>query len=121
MPALLFLHAGFARALVLYLAALGVWGLLAWRRGQGVSPNYRGALVIGWVTGLFQGALGALLALSTGGPREPLHLLYGVAIAVALPAGIVYARDRSPARQSLVLALVALFTAGLAIRGITTS
>lgn len=114
------LHAGLARALVLYLLALGVWGLVAWRRGTGVSPSYRGALVIGWLTALAQGAAGLPLALA-GGPRDPVHALYGAAIAVALPAGFLYARERSPAQQALVLGLVALFATGLAIRGLTTA
>lgn len=114
------LHAGLARALVLYLLALGVWGLLAWRRGRGLTPSYRGALVIGWVTALAQGAAGLPLLIS-GGPRDPVHALYGAAIAVALPAGLLYARDRVPARQSMVLGLVALFSTGLAIRGLTTA
>ncbi len=120
-PALLLLHGAFARALVLYLAAVGVWGLVAWRRGQGLSPSYRGALAIAWATGLVQGALGALQALAAAAPRDPLHILYGIAIAVALPAGLLYARDRAPAQQSLVLGLTALFTSGLAVRGITTA
>src|SRR2546425_8242390 len=116
---LLILHGTFARALGLYLVAVGAWGILAWRRGAGVSPGFRGALAIAWVTGIIQGALGAALAVSAA-PRDPLHILYGVAIAVALPAAFLYARDRTPARQSLVLGLVALFTSGLAIRGIMT-
>ena len=117
---LLLFHGTLARALVLYLAAVGVWGILAWRRGEGVSPSLRGAVAIAWVTGIIQGAVGAVLAVSAA-PRDPLHILYGVAIAVALPAGFLYARDRTPARQSLVLGLVALFTSGLAIRGIMTA
>lgn len=121
MPPILFLHAVFARALVLYLLAVGVWGLVAWRRGQGVSPNYRGALAIGWLAGLAQGGLGLLVALIETGPRDALHILYGIAIAVALPAGFLYARGRGPAQQSLVLGLAALFAGGLAIRGITTA
>ncbi len=115
------LHGAFARALVLYLAAVGLWGLVAWRHGEGVSSSYRGALAIAWVTGLADGALGALLGLGAAAPRDPLHILYGIAIAVALPAGVLYARERAPAQQSLVLGLTALFTSGLAIRGITTA
>jgi hypothetical protein len=116
------LHAGLARALVLYLTVLGVWGLLAWRRGTGVSPSYRGALVIAWVTVVLQGVLGFGVWLAAGtGPRESLHVLYGFALAVALPVGYLYVRDRVPRQQSLALALLTLFAAGLAIRGITTS
>jgi len=115
------LHAGLARALVLYLAFIGVWGLVAWRRGSGISPSYRGALVIAWITALAQGVFGLAVWIGGTGPRDPLHILYGFALAAALPAGYLYSRDRPPAQQSLVLGLVMLFAAGLAIRGITTS
>jgi hypothetical protein len=119
MPEIALLHAGFGRALVLYLAALALWGILAWRRNRGISPSYRGALLIGWLAALAQGVLGAVLSLATP-PRDPLHILYGVAILVALPVGFLYARERTPAQQSLVLGLASLFSSGLAIRGLTT-
>ncbi|OLC58077.1 MAG: hypothetical protein AUH85_01880 [Chloroflexi bacterium 13_1_40CM_4_68_4] len=121
MPELTGLHAGLARTLVLYLAFLGVWGIVAWRRGSGISPSYRGALVIAWLTAIAQGALGLTVWIGDTGPRDQLHILYGFALAVALPAGYFYSRDRPPPQQSLVLGLVLLFAAGLAIRGITTS
>ncbi len=121
MPAILLLHGVLARALVLYLAVLGGWGLVAWRRGRGVSPSYRGALVLAWVMGIAQGALGVLQAAAVAPPRDSLHVLYGIAIAVAVPAGLFLTRDQRPPRQSLVLGLVTLFTSGLAVRGIMTS
>lgn len=120
MPAVTVLHAGFARALVLYLVVLGIWGLVAWRQGRGITPGYRGAAVIAWITGLLQGALGLVLWAGVG-PHETLHVLYGFALAVALPGGYLFTRDRPPAQASLVIGLVALFAAGLAVRGITTS
>jgi len=120
MPLIALLHAGLARALVLYLLALGIWGLFAWRRNEGPSSSYRGALVIAWSTVVVQGALGLVL-LAAEGVREPLHVLYGFALAVALPAGYLFVRDREPKQRSLIVALVTLFAAGLAIRGITTS
>lgn len=115
------LHGGLARTLVLYLAFVGIWGIVAWRRGEGISSSYRGALVIAWITAILQGAFGVAVWLGGSGLREELHALYGFALAVAIPAGYVYARDRAPSQQSLVLGLVMLFAAGLAIRGITTS
>jgi hypothetical protein len=115
------LHGGLARALVLYLALIGIWGIVSWRRGIGPSPSFRGALVIAWLTGVAQGASGFLLWFTGTPPRDALHVLYGFALAVALPAGYLYVRDREPRQQSLVLGLVLLFAAGLAIRGITTA
>jgi hypothetical protein len=121
MAALVTLHGGLARTLVLYLAVIGIWGIVAWRRGGGISPAYRGALVIAWITAIVQGAVGLAMWAGGNGPRDALHVLYGFALAVALPLGYVYARERVPRQQSLVLGLALLFAAGLAIRGITTS
>lgn len=118
---LITLHGGLARTLVLYLAFVGIWGLVAWRRGQGISASYRGALVIAWVTAIAQGVLGLAAWFLGPAPRDGLHVLYGFALAAALPLGYLYARDREPRQQSLVLGLALLFAAGLAIRGITTS
>ena len=120
-PMLAVLHAGLARALVLYLAFVGVWGLRAWQQRSGISPSYRGALVIAWLTAVVQGAFGILMWVTGIAPRDELHILYGFALAAALPLGYAYSRNRAPREQSLVTALVALFSAGLAIRGITTS
>ena len=121
MPEITQLHGVLARTLVLYLTFLGLWGLIAWRRGDGISASFRGAVVIAWLTGIGQGALGFVSWVTAAAPRDGLHVLYGFALAVALPAGYVYARERSPREQSLVLGLVLLFAAGLAIRGITTA
>ena len=121
MPPLTTLHGGLARTLVLYLAIVGFWGIVAWRRNAGMSPGYRGALVIAWLTAIVQGTLGFGAWLEGSGPRDALHVLYGFALAVALPLGYLYARERVSRQQSLVIGLALLFCAGLAIRGITTS
>ena len=61
------------------------------------------------------------MLLFSGAPREALHILYGLAVVVAMPLAATLVRDRTPRGQSVALGLAALFTAGLAIRGITTS
>lgn len=119
MPLLLLLHDRLATALVLYLLVLALWGLVAWRRGRAVGGGYLGALLIAEAVALLQGALGAGVALDRA-PHEPVHVLYGLSIVVALPLAVVYARDKPPARQSLTYALFALFAFGLAVRGMTT-
>jgi hypothetical protein len=50
-----------------------------------------------------------------------VHILYGLALVVAMPLAATLVRDRTPRGQSVALGLAALFTAGLAIRGITTA
>ena len=114
------LHAGLARAILLYLAALGAWGLFLAARGSGPSPSYRGALVIVEVGILAQGLLGAL-AWPAHGPPDWIHVLYGLALALALPLAATLVREGSPRRTALFLGIASFFAAGLAIRGMTTA
>lgn len=113
------LHAQLASALILYLAALGAWGILLGLRGSGPTPSYRGSLVIAEVAIVVQGLLGAGAWVSTG-PSDAIHVLYGLALVVTLPLVATIVREGSPRRTALSLGLASLFAAGLAIRGMTT-
>jgi len=113
------LHAQLATTLILYLAALGVWGIVLGIGGSGPTPSYRGALVIAGVAIVAQGVLGAGAWVSIG-PSDPIHVLYGLALLVTLPLVATIVREGSPRRTALSLGLASLFAAGLAIRGMTT-
>ena len=113
------LHAQLATALILYLAALGVWGIALGIGGSGPTPSYRGSLVIAEVAIVLQGLLGAGSWVLTG-PGDAIHVLYGLALVVTLPLVATIVREGSPRRTSLSLGLASLFAAGLAIRGMTT-
>lgn len=113
------LHQAVARSLVLYYAALGVWGLfLAWRK-QPINPSYRGALIIGVVLGVVQALIGVGLLLQGAKPEDNLHFLYGASVILTLPLVLSYIADKKISRP-LVFGLATLFMAGLAIRAITT-
>lgn len=112
------LHAQLATALILYLAALGVWGIALGLGGSGPTPSYRGSLVIAEVAVVLQGLLGAGAWLS--GPGDAIHVLYGLALVVTIPLVATVVREGSPRRTALSLGLACLFAAGLAIRGVTT-
>lgn len=118
---MLSLHGRLATVLVLYYVLVGAWGLFLGIRGSGPTPGYRGAIVIATVAAVAQGAIGILVLALLRPPREPLHVLYGFALVLAMPLAATVVRDRQPRGQSIALGLAALFTAGLAIRGITTS
>ena len=118
---ILSVHGRVATALVLYYAAVGVWGLWLSVRKVGPTPGFRGAIVIAVIASAVQGALGLVLLAFSRPPQDSLHLLYGVALVVAMPLAASLARDRTGRTQSLALGLAALFTAGLAIRGIITA
>lgn len=116
MSVVLLLHGRLAVALMLYLLVLGAWALVLWRRGAGASPAYRGALVVAEVVALAQGIFGVAL----WPPRDWVHVLYGLSIAVTLPFAYTYARERTGGAQSLVYGVASLFAFGLALRGIFT-
>lgn len=112
------LHGLLANTIVLYLALVGLWGLWLGLRAVGPTSGFRGALVIAELAAIAQAATGLVLALSR--PLDPIHALYGVALVLAIPLAATMVRGRAPRGQSVALGIAALFTAGLAIRGITT-
>jgi heme A synthase len=115
------LHGRAATALVLYYVAVGFWGLFLGIRNSAPTPGFRGAIVIAVVASIVQGALGFLVFFLLRPPPDALHILYGFALAFAMPLAASVVRDRAPRGQSVALGLAALFTAGLAIRGIITA
>ncbi len=121
MDLVLSLHGRVAYALVLYYTLVGLWAIVQGIRDRGPNASLRGAIAIATIAAVAQGALGVLVLMFRGGPSDPVHILYGVALAVAMPMAATLVRDRTPRGQSIALGLAALFTAGLAIRGITTA
>jgi hypothetical protein len=114
-------HGRVATAIVLYLSIVGLWGLLLGLRGSGPTPNFIGALVIFEIAAVAQGLLGIAVLLFLRPPGQSLHVLYGFALALALPLAATIVRNRERRTASLTFGLMALFAAGLAIRGITTA
>ncbi|MGH2499937.1 MAG: hypothetical protein ACRDF0_07605, partial [Candidatus Limnocylindria bacterium] len=70
------LHARGAAAIVFYLAAVGLWGLLLGIRNDGPTSAFRGALVIAEIVAIAVGLFGVGLLATR--PLDGLHALYGV-------------------------------------------
>ena len=121
MDLVLSLHGRVAYALVLYYTLVGLWGIVRGVRDRGPDASYQGAIAIATIAAVGQGVLGLLALIFRGAPAEPVHILYGLALAVSMPLAATLVRDRTPRGQSVALGLAALFAAGLAIRGITTA
>ena len=121
MDLVLSLHGRLATILVLYYVLVGLWGVWLGIRKSGPTPGYRGAIAISIGAAALQGVIGSLVFAFLRPPRESLHVLYGFALVLAMPLAATLVRDRQPRGQSVALGLAALFTAGLAIRGITTA
>jgi heme A synthase len=113
------LHTVMSRSMVLYYAALGVWGVCLAIRKRELDPAYRGALFIGVALGVIQAAIGVTLLMGGLAPADNLHYLYGASVILTLPLVYSYILDKKVSRP-LIFGLASLFMAGLAIRAITT-
>ena len=114
------LHDRLATTVMLYMAALGMWGLVAWFRGQSVSGSLGGALVIGELLVLLQVGAGVLILAAAVRPPTAVHYLYGITAVLVLPFAWSYLRDRDQRQALLIYSLLALFIFGLAVRGAMT-
>lgn len=114
------LHTRFAVALILYMLVLGVWGVINYFRGSGISGSYLGALAIGEVLAIIQTLLGVGLLLSDAHPGKEIHFLYGALFPLIIPFVYTYARAQPARRASMLYGLATLFLFGVAIRAMTT-
>jgi hypothetical protein len=114
------LHDRLSITMMLFMAAVGAWGIIAYLRGQSISGSYTGALAIG--EALIVAQVGAGVAMSATGarPPTPTHYLYGLTAVLVLPFAWSYLRARNQRQALLIYSLVALFIFGLAVRGVLT-
>ena len=119
------LHGLLSRAIVLFAAVAGFYGLYLYFRKQTVTPSYWGIIVVGNLTTLGQGALGLLMALSGAQTGEWVHILYGITAALWIPiinlVNQLANNNEHNRRETLIVALISLFEAGIALRAITTA
>ena len=106
--------------MMLFMAAVGAWGIVAYLRGQSISGSYAGALAIGEALVLVQVAAGTAMLAAGARPPTATHYLYGITAILCLPFAWSWLRGRSQRQALLVYSLVALFIFGLAVRGMIT-
>lgn len=121
MDILFVLHDRLAVSVLLFMAAAGAWGLFTFVRGEQLGGSLAGTLVIGEVLILLQVGAGVVLAVSGARPADTVHYLYGATAVLVLPFAWTFLRERDQRQALLIYSLVALFIAGLAIRGMTTA
>lgn len=115
------IHARLSNTALLFVVLIALWSLWRFFRRQGADPSYWGALLIGEILILAQGALGGYLWLIGLRPdRGGIHILYGVACALVIPTIYTYTRGGTERRVMLVYGVALLFLAGLVIRSIVT-
>jgi hypothetical protein len=114
------LHDRLSVTVMLFMAAIGAWGLFAYLRGQAVSGSYAGALAIGEALVIAQVAAGVIVLAAGARPPSATHYLYGITAVLVLPFAWSYLRARNQRQALLIYSLIALFIFGLAVRGMTT-
>ena len=88
-------HDRLATTIILFFLVAGLWGLFEYARGGQLGGNIAGALIIGQVLVVIQGALGWCFSCGETGRRAG-SLLYGFTAVLALPFVWSYVRDRAP-------------------------
>ena len=117
MPILQLIHDRLSITVLLFMLALGLWGIWSSLRGEGVSGSYWGALAVGEILLVAEGVLGMSLFLGGLRPaRTAIHILYGVFLALAIPGVFSFTRGRATRQEALIYGLVALFLAGVTVR-----
>lgn len=118
------LHGVLSRAIVIFAAVAGVYGLYLYFRKQAVTPSYWGIIVVGNLLTLGQGAIGLLMALSGAQTSEWIHILYGITAALWIPIvnfiNNQFNKGEHNVRETLIVALVSLFEMGVGLRAIGT-
>ena len=113
-------HDRLSLTVMLFMGAVGAWGIVAYLRGQSISGSFAGALAIGEVLVLVQVAAGATMLLTGARAPSATHYLYGITAILALPFAWSWLRGRSQRQALLIYSLIALFIFGLAVRGMVT-
>lgn len=118
------LHGVLSRAILMFAAVAGLYGLYLYFRQQTVTPSYWGVLVVGNLLTLAQGAIGLVLAFSGAQTSEWTHILYGLTAALWIPIisfiNQQFNKGERNVRETLLVALVSLFQVGIALRAIGT-
>lgn len=114
------MHDRLATTVMLFMVAVGIWGLFAFARGDALSGSLQGALAIGQILVMAQAGFGVALYADGMRAASSVHYLYGLTAVLVTPFVWSYVKDRHPRQGLLFYSLMALFIAGLAIRGMAT-
>jgi hypothetical protein len=113
-------HHTLANMVALYALIVGAWGLLNFLRRAAPNGNYNGALALGLALFVIEGLVGVILVATGQVPARWVHFLYGVTIALTLPAIFAFTRGSNTTRESLLYGLGMIFIWGLAERASET-
>jgi hypothetical protein len=113
-------HDFLSRAFLAFTAIVTLWSLYLFIRGQELSGDFWGTIVVGEGLVAVQAVVGGLLIVRGALPARGIHFLYGVLCALTWPALFAFTQGRTGRREALAWGLVSAFLFGLAMRAIVT-
>ncbi len=115
-------HDSLGNAIIFFMVVCSLWSFFNYLRGRPLGPSLSGSLVIGEILVVGQGGVGLALFLFGLRPVGAIHFLYGLLVAMTLPAAYLLLPDDENGRQeSLRYGFVCMFIVGLTIRAMTTA
>jgi hypothetical protein len=117
---LILVHDRLSNAVILFMAVVGAWGMLAYFRGDDLGGSLGGTFVIGQLLLVAQTVFGVILLFMGGRPLDSLHYMYGIVIVLLLPFAYTFVRERAPRTGLLLCSSAALLIAALAWRATIT-
>jgi hypothetical protein len=114
-------HGSLGNSVILYLAICGIWGIVTFFMKRPASGSYLGALFIGELLIIAQTIVGLLLLVTGYFPDRSIHLLYGVLVAISLPAAYGWLRNHESKYDPLYLGLACLLIMGFSLRAVSTA
>lgn len=116
------IHKTFSNMISIYALLVGIWGLFNFIRRQPPDGNYNGALAVGVGLFVLQGVVGMVLVLTGLQPaRGWIHMLYGITMALTIPAIFAFTRGSNTVRESMLYGIGMLFIWGLSERAVETA
>ncbi|MDQ3705249.1 MAG: hypothetical protein M3437_08525 [Chloroflexota bacterium] len=114
-------HRTLSSMIGIYTLVVGIWGIVNAFRRVPPDGNFNGALALAVAVFVVEALAGVLLVLLGQRPARIIHLLYGVTIALIIPAIFAFTRGRNSSRESLLYGLGMIFIAGLNDRAAHTA
>jgi|GEM_PF-1989917 len=114
------IHNILANMISFYSLIMAGWGFFNFARRRPPDGNFNGALAVGVGLIVAEGLAGVILLLMGQSAGRSLHWLYGVTMAITIPAIFVFTRGRNSSVESFLYGTGMLFIWGLAERAVET-
>lgn len=118
------IHSSIANACLIFSLIIAAYGLWRYLRGgeRAIDGSFWGALAAGELLYVAQTIIGVVLLIVGLRPaRLAVHILYGVVLAIVIPAAYAMTRGRDGRPQALMYAFIGLFLAGITLRAMSTA